>query len=381
MYNTSFALKKDLKEAAIIERRRLNEEERKQRIFDARRRIIGVDCQALNEQCKEKQAIEEKKRDTERKFLEEQKRQTVVASIKEQQLHQESLELKKQINEFRLKVQKPEYRRDYDLYDPLAKQKELPARVSDTDPRLTVSSAQIFDGEDLTAQDRKRLQIEQQRAWLEQQIAERKQAEEARKRAESIEYQAMIARENRTLELQRQERKAKSQIHTAVVEYNLALASERKHHIAIEKRKEEEDNLAEQINHITSEMLTESLDAVDSSFGRHRVVPYTYRRMTEEESQKILEERQRQVLELQQKRINVKNAARQWDNLTENFDVLATVKDNEVKLLTNAKLSATAQQNKVLTDEQNRTKEYIDKVVYTNPPTMEYFEQFNTTSR
>lgn len=41
-----------------------------------------------------------------------------------------------------MKYQKAEDRRDFDLYDPDGKKKDLPARISDNDPRLTVSSAQ-----------------------------------------------------------------------------------------------------------------------------------------------------------------------------------------------------------------------------------------------
>lgn len=381
MINLSFATAKDLQEAAVIERRRKTEEERKQRIFNARTRIIGVDKQALNEQVDEKQRILQKQREIEINFAREQERQRIVALKKEQQLCLESQLIKKQIDDFRLKVQKPEYRRDYDLYDPLAKLKELPARISDTDPRLTVSSAQIFDGEDLTMRDRRRVQMEQQRAWLEQQIAERKLAEENRKKAEMIEYEATMARERRALELQEQERRAKNQLYAATVQYNRALASEQKHHTQIKKREEEEDNLAEQINHITSEMLTESTDAVASTFGPHRIVPYTYRRMPAAVCKEIVDERERQCLELQQKRVNCQSVDQKWEELAENFDKVMMAKESEVNAMNNAKLSGVIRLNKQLADEQKRNNEFIEKVVYTNPPTMAYFEQFNTTSR
>ena len=55
----------DYKEAAAIERRRNQEEQRKSRIFNAKTRQIGVDEQALQQQIKDRKHMEEmeKKRD------------------------------------------------------------------------------------------------------------------------------------------------------------------------------------------------------------------------------------------------------------------------------------------------------------------------------
>lgn len=62
---------------------------------------------------------------------------------------------------FRKDNQRIQDRREYDLYDPDTKKKELPPRVSDDDPRLTVSGMQLFNGEDLTYEQRKRVQQKQ----------------------------------------------------------------------------------------------------------------------------------------------------------------------------------------------------------------------------
>ena len=57
-------------------------------------------------------------------------------------------------------------RREFDLYDPDAKKKDLPARVSDEDSRLTVSGLQKLAGEDLMYEKRKKLQQEQMRCVM-----------------------------------------------------------------------------------------------------------------------------------------------------------------------------------------------------------------------
>ena len=65
--------------------------------------------------------------------------------------------------EYRKEHQKTCDRREFDLYNPDSKRKDLPARVSDEDPRLTISGMQSFDGEDLMYEKRKKLQQEQMR--------------------------------------------------------------------------------------------------------------------------------------------------------------------------------------------------------------------------
>ena len=65
--------------------------------------------------------------------------------------------------EFRKENQRFEDRREFDINDPDLILKDVPARVSDCDPRLTVSGMQRFDGEDLEYEERRKLQQEQRR--------------------------------------------------------------------------------------------------------------------------------------------------------------------------------------------------------------------------
>jgi len=52
----------DLKEAAAIERRRNQEEQRKARIFNSKTRMIGVDEQALKQQVKDRQQQDDREK-------------------------------------------------------------------------------------------------------------------------------------------------------------------------------------------------------------------------------------------------------------------------------------------------------------------------------
>lgn len=139
------ATKNDLREATMIEQRRTFEQERKKRIFNARERVIGVDKQALEQQIAEKEKLAQAKAEKEQKFLEYQEHVDAIVNAKEREVHMEKHRIFNEINDFRAKFQRPEDRREYDLYDPHGKRKDLPARLSDTDPRLTVSSAQKYD--------------------------------------------------------------------------------------------------------------------------------------------------------------------------------------------------------------------------------------------
>jgi preprotein translocase subunit SecD len=84
-------------------------------------------------------------------------------------------------------------RESADLNDPLALRKSRPAREGDFDPRLGVSSAQVFDGEDLYAAERGRMQAEQMKAWcLEAQGARLAKAQE--EKAAQREYAEYLER-------------------------------------------------------------------------------------------------------------------------------------------------------------------------------------------
>lgn len=72
-------------------------------------------------------------------------------------------ELSKSLNEYRKTFQRKEDGREYDLNDPDLLKNDKPARVSDDDPRLGISSLQKFSGEDLNGKERKKLQQEQVR--------------------------------------------------------------------------------------------------------------------------------------------------------------------------------------------------------------------------
>ncbi|XP_052867965.1 RIB43A-like with coiled-coils protein 2 [Anopheles cruzii] len=381
MLNSLFVNCQDQKEALAIERRRRFEESRKQRIFNARRRVIGVDTDALGYQVQEKQEAKQAKAEQSRKLAEEVRRQEHVLLLKQREQRQERVRQEDELNRFRATHQRPEQSRDFDLFDPDALKKALPARTGDNDPRLSVSGAQLFDGEDLQERHRRKVQCEQQRSWLEQQIREKRQAEIDRRAAERFLEEALMARETHLHQLTSQERYAREKIHEAVNEFNRRLTHEQEQQRQCKDREEQEDNLAEIYNNLTSDILTENPDAAKSSFGPNRVITAQYKGMSPEEIDQIRHTQQQQLEALERKRQEEANTRHAWDQLAIDFDKAVMTKENELTRRRHALAEQIRHENRLLALEQHRKIEHLDKVIYQNRPTQAYFDQFNTCTR
>ncbi|KAJ9588991.1 hypothetical protein L9F63_017686, partial [Diploptera punctata] len=346
----------------LLERRRRFEEERKSRIFNARQRLIGVDLQCLEKQIREhklQQQVEHKKDEA---FHAQQVQDAEQAIQIERKIREEKRRLNEDINTFRAVYQRPETRREFDLYDPDGLKKSLPARLLDDDPRCGPSSAQKFEGEDLSSKERLKAQRDQFRAWLEQQVAERKAADNDRKAAQAAFDAALIARDKRACELDKLEQECRKRLDEATYRFNKALAEEQSLKCSVEQAKELEDKFAEIYNHLTGDFLTENPDVANSNLGSSRKIGYLYRGMTPEEREAVRKEQLKQMQENKEKQ----KAEQQLE------DLMRKQRELNVKIL---------EQNKRLSEEQTRRQKYLNDTVYTNEPTAAYYDQFNTTTR
>ncbi|CAM6032077.1 unnamed protein product, partial [Sphagnum compactum] len=238
-----------------------------------------------------------------------------------------------------------------------------------------------FEGEDLFSNERKRAQINQQKAWLEQQMKERNDTIEERQAAERLQQEALIAREKHALELAQNERMEKLELMASINAFNKNLAVEQANQRRLKYQQEQDDNLAEQLNHITSDILTESPDAEKSSFGSHRIVPYSYRRMNPGQVDELKNGQIQQFKEIKQDKADQETVQQQWDIMANNFTRTMTLVERDEMRKRREMLSKIRQENQDLADEQQRSKKHIDKVIYTNVPNEAYYQMFNTTSR
>jgi hypothetical protein len=371
----------DKKEFEAIEARRERELQRQSRIFNAKVRTIGIDLQAVQEQERNRRMMEEMERRRHEAFANDMIRNDKIAELLERRQQADIRRLNKALNEYRKMHQQPNTRKEFDLYDPDYLKKDKPARVSDDDPRCTLSSMQKFEGEDLNNPARKKLQQEQLREWSKQQAEERRKAEERKKYADHLYDLKQIELDQRAQELQKAEEECRKAIKMASANYNKALAEEAARQKELDDRREMDDKLTEIANNVHGDFLTENPAIATSAFGPHRVIPDRWKGFSQEQKDEVrktqkLQDEERKRREAEQKRED-EDWAKQADAMARAGMILE--RDHNRKARNQNKNFA--DDNLKLALEQKAHQEFLDKQVYINPPTAAYFMQFNTVTR
>ena len=107
------------------------------------------------------------------------KRTNQILELMDDQVSHDRHSQRLELDTYRKHFQKTHERRDFDLYDPNALKKDLPARVDDNDARCGISGMQRFEGEDLAYKERINLQKEQMKTWtLDQMYEKERRAQE-----------------------------------------------------------------------------------------------------------------------------------------------------------------------------------------------------------
>ncbi|XP_044124556.1 RIB43A-like with coiled-coils protein 2 [Bufo gargarizans] len=371
----------DLKEVAAIERRRNREQQRQSRIFNAKVRTMGVDVAVLDKQVEERKTMEKTEKLREEAFDADREQYDKIALMLEQRERQLSQDLDQAVLNYRAQNQKPETRREFDLYDPDALKKDRPARVSDDDPRCGPASLQKFAGEDLNEEKRRELQTDMTKKWLTGQIEERKRSEAQQKYADTLYDLKRVEQDERAQHLSMMEEECRKAVDMATTSLNRALAMEASERWRLQKQQEEDNNFAEIYNHLTGDILTENPAAAVSIFGPHRVVPDRWKGMSPEQLKAILDTQKQQCQEKQRLKEEEKQQNMEWDRqrtLAARAAMNLEQEEQEIGKEMRKRLDGYNQQ---LSREQRAHLEYLDGVVYTNNPTAHYHSQFNTTSR
>ncbi|KAK2501626.1 hypothetical protein MC885_012771 [Smutsia gigantea] len=359
-------------------RRRHTELCRQKRIFNARNRIIGGDTKAWDVQVHDQKIKEATERARQETFAAEMKQNDKIACILEDREKRDRRNLCKAINDFQQSFQKPETRREFDLSDPLAFKKDVPARQSDSDVRNTISGMQKFMGEDLNFNKRKKFQQEQNREWSLQQQREWRSARADQNRAEELCTKTRLQFDETAKHLQTLESATRKAVCASVKEFNKSQASESAERKIQEKKQEQEDNLAEISNLLRGDLLSENPQQAASSFGPHRVVPDRWKGMSRGQLEQIRMAQKQQVQEklvraLSPHRAHRRHCRVQGARATLLFERHQWRQQRDMR-------RALDDSNVCLAREQLQRKKYM-KEVYTNHPTEDYFTQFNTSSR
>lgn len=371
---------KDLQQDFRLARRRHAELCRQKRVFDARNRIIGGDAEAWDLQVhdqKIKEATEKARHET---FAAEMRRNDKITCLLEARQRRDRKNLCKAVSDFQQSLQTSETRREFDLSDPLALRKDLPARRSDNDVRNTISGMQRFMGEDLNFRERRWFQQEQNREWSLQQRRERGDAQAGQKCAEDLYRQTRLQWDETAKHLQDLGGATRRAVCAAVKEFNKSQATESTERKILEKSQEHEDNLAEISNLLHGDLLSENPQQAASSFGPHRVVPDRWKGMSREQLGQIRLAQRQQVQEKLRLQEEEYQRDRGWDRQRVQNARTALLLERQQRRQQRDLRRALDRSNLSLAEEQLSQKKYM-KEVYTNQPTEDYFTQFNTGSR
>uniref|UniRef100_A0A0B7A525 RIB43A-like with coiled-coils protein 2 n=1 Tax=Arion vulgaris TaxID=1028688 RepID=A0A0B7A525_9EUPU len=371
----------DYKQAAAIERRRAMEEERKTRIFNSKVRQIGIDKQAIDQQVFDKKQMEEYERKRHEAFAADALRNDRIASMLEKRQENDLRALNQAIDEFRALHQQPSLRREWDLYDPDALKKDKPARVHDDDPRCGISGMQKFCGEDLNGKARKKFQNEQASVWHDAQMREKSRAKQNQDEADRLYDLKQKELDLRAIELQEAEEQCKKAINMATASYNDALNNERREREQLKRQQDLDDNMTEIANHIFGDILTENPAVAQSAFGPHRVITNRWKGMSPQQLEDIRKQQERQRAENERLRQEEELRNKEFERQASANARAAELIEREMARRRRDIQSAQADENRRLAQEQKAHIDFLNREVYTNPPTAAYFMQFNTTTR
>ncbi|KAM7411949.1 hypothetical protein PAMA_021767 [Pampus argenteus] len=378
MYKVNLPLDKSIEKA--VERRRTAEAARKAQIFNTRLRVMGLDLDALNQQVHEK------------KHQQNMQSQQDKAFDKMRRIHDEAL-LQKDIDEREKRAavhadltqywathQRVEDSRDADLNCGLKQAFSITTPGGELGP----ASMQIFQGEGVGEDQKRREQIKKTESDLQAQKEdnERKRIEDKHK--EMLVSKELVHQDLRWVQQDALEKECKKAARIALDNYNQALAAEQAEKLKEQQRREERESLAEMWHTMTSDMMTECPEAAEGDVKGGRtpqVLTDRWKGMSPEQLSAIRREREAQRLERQRQRDTDKSQEAAWA-----LQLLKTSREAEQEERREAELRRERriqmdQCNMQLARDQQAYQEYLNKKLYTNKPTKAYFHQFNTSSR
>ncbi|OWK55751.1 RIB43A-like with coiled-coils protein 2 [Lonchura striata] len=410
---------RELEEAAALERRRRRELLRRGRIFDPRIRTIGIDKDALDVQVKERKIKEAAEKAEHERFAHDMKKNDKLMCLLEERQKNEIKEMNRALNEFQKNFQGPETRREFDLNDPQALKKDRPARVSDDDPRCTISGMQKFVGEDLNYDQRMKFQKEQLREWSFQQQKDWKNALADQKLADDLYDKFRIELDRKIMEEQRREEESRRAVCTDTKNFNriqflclLVLnftlygiedftysdflngkpfsfylsssalpAAELDHKNKLEKAQKIKDDMAEITCLLRGDFLSENPDQAIGPWGKHNVLVNRWKGMNQEQLMAIREFQKEQALEKQRVREQERRRVAEWDRQRLQAARAQLLWERHQQRQNQVQRRDLDAVNAGLSQEQKAKNIYLKEQEYSNIPTEEFYAQFNTTTR
>ncbi|KAF6390737.1 RIB43A domain with coiled-coils 1 [Rhinolophus ferrumequinum] len=367
----------DPKEVAAIEARRNREKERQNQIFNVRTRVLGVDVAALNSQVEEQKLWKATERSKEAAYGTSQVQYDMVAQMLQKEEAERTRRLAKKVQEFREQKQQLKNRHEFNLSDQDQHWKEFPAHAGDYGP----ASMQCFAGEDRDRATCLRMQQEQFRYSLDKQMQERQQARLDEQYADKLSDQLRLAMDARAIQVAKLEESCRLAMSSARANVNRAKAAELAEQKRLEHEHQQEANFMEIHHQIISDLLTENPQVAQHSASPRRVLAYCWKGMTPEQRAAIMKAQEMQRHEQEAQRQAKQALDAEWESQTSCLAQAAMELEEQERQLCAEFQRGLGSFNQQLAKEQKAQENYLNSVIYTNQPTLEYHLQFNTSSR
>jgi hypothetical protein len=356
-------------------RRRQTDLERRARIFDAKRRMIGVDKEALDAQITEKKSRATDDKGAARKEFRDMCQIDKTLKLIEVEKQRQRREQEMACKEFSLQALNFQSRREFDLNDPLAKRKALPTRVGDHDPRCGPSSVQKFSGEDLMKDERVRQQRAAMVSTIEQQIFEKAMlSKQVNDGGFGVQVQEITALRN---EIEENELALRKELQRKQYEDNINQANENRERKVALMLQNMDANDRELNFHASDKFLNEN----SASHFNSRVIRDAYKGSSRLERVQVAAEQQQQRLQKEITKTAEKYDDRYCGNTsmeTTRRQLVAMERDKQRRR--REMREQNAWENCQLAAEQRANKRQLNKL-YKNEFSPEFFEQFGTGCR
>uniref|UniRef100_UPI00358EBDAC RIB43A-like with coiled-coils protein 2 n=1 Tax=Myxine glutinosa TaxID=7769 RepID=UPI00358EBDAC len=350
--NRPMSFPEETKEAAAVKLRREREFDRKIRIFDSKRRTIGVDVDSLMQQVQEKHTLMNLDRQREAVFAAETLMNARIGLLREQK--------QKQVQRDVLNTLKEEWAHQQALATLREEENECGSEEKDTGG---VSGLREMAGEDPTWMQRKREQKQQMRAWCDSLQRERREVAEKLRNIDDLYDKSMLAMTQRCMDVARVEMENRRAIQIATMNFNKSQEEENK--VLRQQR-------AQQVNHPSL-----LLDPLQIKYPNRR----DWRGLSAEEQKRICQQQLEQAAE--SRRLEEEHHARnrQWEQLQGLEARMSLLREREQNFSARSFRQTIAAENQRLAQEQNQHHHFLDREVFRNIPSEEFFTQFNTCSR
>lgn len=348
--------------------------QRSERLKDPKVRQMGVDRQALDEQVREREALRRLEKDRNDYFDRQALLMDRHACALQQEVNNVRAGRERDVADYRETFQRSELRREWDLNDPRAKAKELPARVGDEDPRNGASSLQRFEGEDLDARARRAAQQLQQHSWAQQQVEEKLAKKWMEQEADRTYYDRNEETNRRTYEVERQIAAQRRLIDCNNADFNRALADQQRREALRDEEEDTRRGLEEIAYQMDSDFLTER-ETVVNDLGE-TVKAERYKGMSEEDKARLREGQATQLAQLRRRRLLDVEEEKQWAQ-QENMQVrMAAALDRQQARERKAELQELAEVHKTQAGASVVKKAELDEL-YTNAIDEDYYKYWN----